>query len=253
VQVFHDIGEHAGRYKGFAEFLNDNGIIVYANDHRGHGKTAADEQSLGRIEGDAFNKILEDELIIRDLIEENHGELPIIILGHGFGSFIAQEFIIEHGREIDKVILSGTAVMTGSDIKAALKLASMQKRMFGDDSNGKIIENLLFRNYNSRFKDTSKSRLAWLNSDPEEVKKQEEDPLCNVTYSVGFYYYLLEAISKLYIEERLEKIPKELPILLLAGEEDPMGGYGELVKRLSWIRQVMPKGIEIKEIFVQKN
>ena len=49
VQVFHDIGEHAGRYKGFAEFLNDNGIIVYANDHRGHGKTAADEQSLDEL------------------------------------------------------------------------------------------------------------------------------------------------------------------------------------------------------------
>jgi alpha-beta hydrolase superfamily lysophospholipase len=157
--------------------------------------------------------------------------LPIIVFGHSFGSFLVQEYIIRYGSEISGAVICGSAARTGPEIAMGKAVAYIQKGIFGERRKAKFIEALTFGSYNRRIKD-SKSKVAWVSSDAEEVRKYEEDPLCGTIFTAGFYYYLFKAFSKLYKKERLSKIPQHLPILIIAGEEDPVGGYGKLVKKL---------------------
>ncbi len=231
VQIFHGMAEHAGRYKEFAQYLNSRGFIVYADDHRGHGRTAGTVDQLGCIGGDGFNNIVNDEHVIKEFIQKKHKGLGIIILGHSFGSFVAQEYIMRYGRDIVGVILCGSAKKSGIDVGAGKILAYFQKSISGEDKKSKLLDFLSFGNNNKRIKD-SKCKSAWLSTDKEAVKKFDEDPFCGTIFTAGFYYYFLKGLSQLYIKERLQQIPSSLPVFIIAGEEDPVGNYGKSVRKL---------------------
>lgn len=231
VQIFHGMAEHGARYDCFARFLNSEGFIVYADDHRGHGKTSGGLKELGYIGEDGFNNIVEDEHIISKLIKEKHGDLPIILFGHSFGSFIGQEYIIRYGNEISGVIMSGSAARTGPEVLVGRVIAYIEKSIYGDKKKSKLIDHLCFGNNNKKIPH-NKYKFEWLSTDLEEVKRYERDPLCGTLFTAGFFYYFFKGLSKLYKKHRLAKIPKELPILIISGEEDPVGNYGALVKKL---------------------
>lgn len=231
VQIFHGMAEHAARYANFAKYLNSKDIIVYANDHRGHGKTAGTVEELGCIGKDGFNMIIEDEFVIKNLIKDKYEGLPIIIFGHSFGSFVAQEFIIRYGKEIDGAIICGSAARTGPEVFMGKALSYIEKSIYGEEKKSKLLDSLSFNGYNKRIKN-NQSKFDWLSCDSNIVKKYEEDPLCGTTFTSGFFYYFFKGMSILYKNERLNKIPKQLPIFIIAGSEDPVGNYGKLVKNL---------------------
>lgn len=231
IHIFHGMAEHAGRYKRLAEYLNTKGFIVYANDHRGHGKTTGTIEELGYIGEDGFNRIVEDQHIIKEVIKEKYPELPIFVLGHSFGSFIAQEYITRYGGEIQGVILSGSALMKGIDVTLGKFIATIEKSIFGDKKKSNLMDRLSFGSYNKKIKD-SKSQFEWLSTDLEEVKKYDDDPFCGTVFTTGFFYNFFKGLSKLYKKDRLDKIPKKIPIFILAGDEDPVGRYGKSVRKL---------------------
>jgi alpha-beta hydrolase superfamily lysophospholipase len=231
VQIFHGMAEHAGRYKEFAEFLNDKGFAVYADDHRGHGKTAGTVEELGCIDQDGFNKIVEDEYIINNYIREKHRDLPLFIFGHSFGSFVAQEYMLKHGKEVAGVVLCGSAAKTGPEINAGKIIAFIEKSIFGERRKSKLIDHLSFSTFNKGIPN-SKSKFDWVSTDEEEVRKYETDPFCGTIFTAGFFYYFFKGLSSLYTRERLAQLPQKLPLYIIAGEEDPVGGYGVLVKKL---------------------
>lgn len=231
IQIFHGMAEHGKRYERLARYLNKHGFIVFADDHRGHGRTAGDLESIGYIGKDGFNLIVEDEHKISLLLREKYPGLPLFIIAHSFGSFIAQEYIIRYGGEISGVVLCGSAAMDTLKAKAGYVVAALVKKLRGEMHKSWLLDYLSFGNFNKRVKD-SKSRFAWLSTDKEEVKKYEEDPFCGTLFTAGFFYYLAQAFLELYKKERLFNIPPDLPIFIIAGEDDPVGEYGELVKRL---------------------
>jgi alpha-beta hydrolase superfamily lysophospholipase len=231
IQIFHGLAEHAGRYKRFAQYLNNNDIIVYADDHRGHGKTNETIEEIGYIGEDGFNKIIDDEHRINMSIKEKYKGIPVIILGHSFGSFVAQEYIIRYGNEIDGVILSGSAAMMGANVLMGKMISKVQRTFLGEHKKSYLIDKLSMGNYNAKIKNL-KYEHQWLSTDLEEVKKYEEDPLCGEVLTIGFYYYLFRALSIMYNKNRTINIPKKLPIYIISGEEDPVGSYGKSVKKL---------------------
>jgi len=231
VQIFHGMSEHALRYQHFALFLNRNGYAVFADDHRGHGKTAGNTDKLGIIGKDGFNMIVEDEYCLFRVIREKYPGIPVFILGHSFGSFVAQEYITRYGNEISGVILSGSALQKGVDIAFGRLIASLQKKLFGEDKKGKLLSLLSFGTYNKRIPD-AKYRFAWLTTDEEEVARYENDPYCGAVASTGFYYYMLKAFKSMYSDKKIGLIPDELPILIISGTEDPVGAYGKKVRKL---------------------
>jgi len=231
LHIFHGMAEHAGRYREFAEYLNRNGIIVYASDHRGHGKTAGRVEELGYIGEDGFNAIVEDKHIIFEQMKQDHPELPMFLLGHSFGSFLAQEYILRYGSELKGVILSGSAAQKGPQVYAGRLISSFERLIFGEKKQSKLLDRLSFGNYNKRTGDSG-HKFGWLSSDIKEVIKYEEDSFCGTIFTTGFYYYFMKGLTKLYKKSRLNLIPTELSIYIISGEEDPVGGYGKLVKQL---------------------
>lgn len=237
IQIFHGMGEHAARYDRFAQVMNSQGIIVFGDDHRGHGKTAEMNGKPGVIGKDGFNKIVEDEYMLTRSIKEKHPGLPVYVFAHSFGSFIGQEYIIRYGREIDGIILCGSAAQRGLEFRFGKALAAVLMKIFGEDEKANLLEKMSFGTYNKRV-DTS-DQTNWLSRDAEEVRKYKEDTLCGFTCSLGFYYYFIDGLNQLYKKVRLESIPKRLPINIIAGQEDPVGHYGKRVEKLYKIYQAL--------------
>lgn len=246
IQIFHGMSEHAGRYKRFAEFLNQNGFIVYANDHRGHGKTAETVDAIGYIGEDGFNKIIEDGYILTGIIKRKHPGLRVVILGHSFGSFVAQDYITRYGSGIAGVILSGSAFNNKLKLNLGRVITAFQVKFDSGRGKAYLIDKMAFDNFNSRIgKDASD--FAWLSSNEAEVKKYQEDPLCGAVLTKNFYYYFFKGLIKLHKAKKITRIPKSLSIYICSGEEDPVGSYGRTVRKLYELyRNVGIENVQIK-------
>ena len=231
VQIFHGMAEHSERYDDFARYLNSKGFIVYADDHRGHGYSVKEGSVQGYIGEDGFNSIVEDEKSISDLIRKNHKDLPLYVFAHSFGSFIGQEYITRYSNEIDGIILSGSCKQDGLDLKMGKVLASIQKSLFNETEKAKLIDKLSFGAYNSKVKNR-KTNCDWLSRDEKEVKKYLDDEMCGFISPINFYNHMFTGLSELYKVEKLKKINKNLSIIVLSGDEDPVGKYGKGVMRL---------------------
>ena len=231
VQIFHGMAEHSERYDDFAKYLNSKGFIVYADDHRGHGLSVKEGSVQGYIGEDGFNRIVEDEKEISNLIRKSYKELPLYIFAHSFGSFIGQEYITKYSKEIDGIILSGSSKQDGIDLKMGKVLASIQKLLFNETAKAKLIDKLSFGAYNSKVQNR-KTNCDWLSRDEKEVNKYLEDEKCGFISPINFYNHMFNGLSKLYKLEKLNKIDKNLSILVISGDEDPVGKYGKGVRRL---------------------
>lgn len=231
VQIFHGMAEHSGRYDDFAKFLNLKGFIVYADDHRGHGLSVGEKNVLAYVGEDGFNNIVEDERNILEIIRKSYKDLPLYIFAHSFGSFIGQEFIIRYSNVIQGIILSGSAKQDGIEIKFAKLLANLQNFLFDNSKPAKLLDKLSFGSYNDKVENKT-SKFDWLSRDKNEVNKYIEDDLSGYVSPIDFYYNLFHGFKDLYKRDRLSKINKELPILIISGDMDPVGKYGDSVKRL---------------------
>jgi alpha-beta hydrolase superfamily lysophospholipase len=234
IQIFHGMAEHSGRYNEFAEYLNSNGYIVYASDHRGHGRTVGTLSELGYIGKDGFNVIIQDKHLIFEKMKQEHPEIPMLLLGHSFGSFLAQEYIIRYGNELKGVILSGSAAQIGFKVYGGRLISSFERLILGEKKQSKLLNALSFGSYNKRFV-SDRHKFAWLSTNLEEVKKYQEDPFCGTVFTTGFFYYFMKGLIMIYKKKRLATISKQLPIYIISGQEDPVGEYGKLVRKLNKI------------------
>lgn len=230
VQISHGMAEHAARYARFAEWLNKRGYTVYAEDIRGHGKTAGIPDEIGYIGKDGFNRIVEDKYILTGLIKEKHPGLPVFMLGHSFGSFVMQDYMTKHGNEAAGVILSGSAMNEGLDVRAGLILASIMK-LFGEKKRNAILDGLMFGSFNRRIENPA-GKFDWLSRDGREVAAYESDPLCGGVFTTNFFHELLKSFTRQYGRGKTSGIPKKLPICIISGDDDPVGGYGKRVSKL---------------------
>src|SRR6202035_1225823 len=114
VQIAHGLGEHIGRYAELAEVLVEDELVVYGNDHRGHGLTAKSSgSSFGDFGPGGFNQLVDDMISLRVIAKNEHPGKPYILLGHSMGSFAAQQFVLDHSHSIDGLVLSGSGTLDG--------------------------------------------------------------------------------------------------------------------------------------------
>lgn len=226
VQIIHGMSEHAFRYDEFAKKLNKAGYIVFADDHRAHGKTAGELSRIGKYDKDnLFLDTLQDEIFISKMLKKYN--LPLYVFGHSYGSFLTQAYI-EKCKLYEKAIICGSALMKNrAKVKVGLFIAKMTMRHKGKDAPAKLIEKMSFNSYNKKCKGG-----YWINSDEEEGKKYYADPLCTQPFSAKFYVDFFGAFSTIYKKEYVDAIDKSKPILLIAGKEDPVGDYGKSVINL---------------------
>lgn len=230
VQILHGMAEHIGRYDAFARFLNTKGFVVLGDDHRGHGKTAG-ENNLGKVpDGDCFFDTVQDEILITKYAAETY-KLPVIIFGHSYGSFLAQAYIQRNSSVIIGAVLCGSACQNGIDVKAGKLLASVQSAVYGKDAEAGLIRKMSFGAYDAQFI-TENKEFAWGNRDDKEREKYLADPMCNFTLSLGFYKSFFAALRKIHRSKNLSNIRKDLPVFIISGDRDPVGGNGKLVSKL---------------------
>lgn len=226
LQIVHGMAEHVSRYDDFAAFMNNAGFIVVGDDHRAHGDTDPDALGLAG-EGDLFEKTVADEKGITALIKERYG-LPVTVLGHSYGSFLTQRYLTLGTQDIAGCILMGSAAMTGFVPNLGRKIAAKKLKKGEKDARGNFFAAQTFMKYDKKIKDGTN---GWLCRDAAEVGKFNTDPQCNFTCSNGFYYYFfggMQAIAR----DTGENIRKDLPLLIISGDADGVGGYGKLVKKL---------------------
>jgi len=223
VQISHGMAEHASRYEDFAGTLVKSGYGVYANDHRGHGKTAGSLNDIGYFApNNGWSLVVNDMYKLNSIIAKDHPGLPIYLLGHSMGSLLSRSFIIRYGDRLSGVILIGTSGDPGALKYIGILIAKFEMKMKGKKVKSPMLDNLSFGNYNKAFA-PNRTRFDWLSRDASSVDKYVNDPFCGDIFSAGFFYDLLTGIKDIGSFSNIENISEDLPILLLSGEDDPVG------------------------------
>jgi alpha-beta hydrolase superfamily lysophospholipase len=232
VHISHGMAEYALRYDSFARFLAEQGYTVFAHDHRGHGQSIQDSAPMGHLaDKDGLWRVINDLKEIIEYTKKTYPESKYVLFAHSFGSFAAQVFITKYGSLINSLILSGTTSFMGGLGSLTRLLASVISIFSSVRNPSPFLTSIAFGSYNTKISKPS-SPNAWLSRDEEEVKKYDESPLCGFPCTPGFYKDLGEAFTIMNKKANMKKIPKHITILLIAGTDDPVGGYGKQVKKL---------------------
>jgi len=244
VQIVHGLAEHAARYARVAEALGRAGYSVYADDHRGHGRTARTPAELGLFaERDGWTKCVEDLWLLNRRIAADHPGLPIVLLGHSLGSFMAQYFMSEHGEALAAAVLSASNGKPPPIALVGLLLAHLERLRLGQRGHSPLMQALFFGAFNKPF-EPARTPFDWLSRDTAEVDKYIADPLCGFESTVQLYIDVLQGLRETAKPSRQARIPKNLPIYIFNGSRDPVSdNIDQLLKAYvaAGLRQVVHK------------
>lgn len=231
VQIVHGMSEYVERYEEFAQFLTEKGFAVTGEDHLGHGKTAPEGGTYGYFcEQDPATVVVRDVHRLKKMTQALYPGVPYVILGHSMGSFILRNYLCRYGSGISGAVIMGTGMQPTGLIRMSKLLASVQKLFCGPKHVSHLINQLAFGSYNKRY-EAVRTQSDWLSRDAERVDRYLADPLCGFVFTVNGFQTLFELIARIQKKENLEKVPNQLPVFMVSGTDDPVGDYGEGVKR----------------------
>jgi len=236
IHISHGMAEHCARYARLAERLTAAGFAVSAADHRGHGRTSEDGPARGIFaEVNGWATAAED---LRDMVRrlrEQRPNVPLFLMGHSMGSLLCQQ-ILTDGGEVPKllagVVLSGTSGKPPFIAAVGRYLARFERWRLGPRGRSPLIHALTFQDFNNKFKPT-RTECDWLSRDPAEVDKYVADPDCGFQCSVQLWIDVLDAIPQFTSDPAQARVRTDLPMLLFAGDRDPVGEDGKSVQSLA--------------------
>ncbi len=230
VQIVHGIAEHVDRYSEFAAFLNEQGILVVAEDHMGHGGSVGPGDTLGYFAGGWF-KAVQDTYRILCNTRMEYPDVPYFLLGHSMGSFMARTLIAKYPKcGISGAILSGSGWTHRALINTLTAACTLVGKREGFDRPSKLLNDLVFSGYSSRV-EHRRTAWDWLTRDSRTVDAYVADPLCGFPATAGLLRDMMTGLR--YIQEpvHIQRMKKDLPVLFISGSDDPVGGYGQGVKQ----------------------
>lgn len=232
LQITHGMVEFIERYLPFAEFLTSKGYMVVGHDHIGHGQSVASKEDWGYFcEGTPSDIVVADMHKLRVLIQEDNPKVPYFMLGHSMGSFMLRKYLAVHNEKLRGAIIMGTGFIPGNMTSLALKLTAVVAKIRGSRYRSKLIQSLAFGADYKGFDMTGEQpENSWLTKDVEIVKAYYKEPRCTFMFTVNGYKGLFEAVNFSCDAENAAKIPKKLPLFIVSGEQDPVGGLGKGVK-----------------------
>ena len=231
VQIVHGVAEYIERYHDFACFLAENGYVTAGDDHLGHGYSVSDDSELGWFaEENGWMTIVRDEKKLHDLLVELHPGVPMILLGHSMGSFMARTYLGLWPNDFDLSILSGTGWQPLFVCKAGLAMANKEIKAHGTRYRSQVLQNLAFGSYLKKIEDPI-GKNDWINRDEEEIRRYDADPLCGFTGTAGLMRDMMYGLSLICRDSHMEKMNKSMPVLFISGDADPVGNWGKGVKK----------------------
>lgn len=231
LQLVHGMTEYVDRYDEFARFLCNHGIAVIGHDHPGHGYSAVDETTgrelpgcqLGYYsDGDGMEVVLGNMIRVTHLVGQRFHDVPNIILGHSMGSFFLRRYLTMYSREVHGAIIMGTGAQPALLLKAGRMLAEAVKALRGRHYRSNLLYNLSNGAYQKVFK--GEGRNAWLSRNTESVAQYNANPLCNTGFTASAYADFFRCMVEVATQCDMDDIRKDLPVLIVSGSEDPVGG-----------------------------
>lgn len=234
VIIMTGMEEHSLRYDEFATYLNKEGFNVYCIDHFGQGENVhPDMKNKGVWPKSGYRKMVEavDLLVAKIRITCK----PLFIFAHSMGSFMAQDYIQRHSHHVSKVVLCGTGAQNPV-AGIGYQLARLVCLFKGRNTRAKLLDKLMFGSFNKGI-EQPKTAYDWLSYNEENVTKYIEDPLCGFGPNNGFCLEFLKGLKRLYRKKFLQRIRKDMDILIISGQDDPVSNFGKDIVRLEKMYQ----------------
>ena len=227
LQIAHGMVEFIDRYEGFAEYLCNLGFVVTGNDHLGHGNSVISKDDWGYFAKDnGYNVVLNDMHKLTSLNKDLFPNKPYFLLGHSMGSFFARYYLCKYGNELDAAIIMGTGQQASATLSAGKLTCKMLSAVKGWRYRSSLVNNMALGSYNKKW-EPSVTHCDWLTKDNKIVEWYSKEPKCQFVFTLNGYYNLFSCMSEIIKPENLAKMPKELPVLLVSGEDDPVGEFGK--------------------------
>lgn len=236
VLMLHGMAEHKERYREFAEVLCKNGFAAIAYDHAGHGASLPDERRTGLLgEKAGADAVVADCLDVRSWIEERLGPIPCVLFGHSFGSFVAREVMRTAGDRFTAFVFSGTAAHPGVRGRLGRRIAAIAVVLRGANKRAPRLQKLTTGG-NNRHIASPRTSYDWLSRDRSEVDAYVEDPACGFVPCTSFFRDLATLLLRINSPRQLESIVTDRPVLIIAGDDDPVTAWGRGTER---VREVL--------------
>ena len=237
IQLHHGLAEHSLRYDRLGSILSESGWVLNAYDMRGHGRSAenADKNGSGMFgklaDKKGFDRVVKDLKAVTDNLKSDFPGKKAILLGHSFGSFVAQGFIEEYGKDIDACILCGTAGPRPALVAFGSFAAHLITFFTGKNRCLKLMDKLSFGSYNARV-ENPRTFFDWLSVNQMNVDMYIMDNWCGFPLTNSFFCHMTEGLMKIHKKSNIKKIPSSLPVYFIWGSDDPVGTYGQTIRKL---------------------
>ncbi|MBW8444230.1 MAG: alpha/beta hydrolase [Arenimonas sp.] len=233
VVICHGLAEHSRRYRRFAEALSAAGYHVFAHDHRGHGETTAIDAPPGRFaRREGWRLVIADTLALRDFAAGQYPGLPVILFGHSMGGLVALNTAADHPEAFDAVAVWNSNFRPGLAGRFALLVLAIERILKGSDVPSQILPRATFLAWGKRIPNR-RTDADWLSRDPQEVDAYVNDPLCGFDASVSLWRDVFTLTFRGASVEQLSLLPKDKPIHLVGGGQDPATDNAKAVQWLS--------------------
>lgn len=233
-QIVHGMTEHIARYEKIMFELAEAGWLCFGYDNLGHGHTVKEDSELGFIAGEnGYDLLVRDVKAFSDAVFSEFGreEKPYCLMGHSMGSFIVR-LAAERYVQPDRLIVMGTSGANPA-AGAGLALIAVIKTFFGENHISNLIESIAFGSYNKRFGGGTKDDpKPWLTTDEAVRRRYYADKFCTFRFTVSAMGDLIRLIKLTNRAEWYRSLPKDMSVLLISGEEDPVGNYGKGVREV---------------------
>ncbi len=245
IMLAHGLAEHSARYARFGEELAACGFELFAIDQRGHGQTAQ-HGVLGHFaDEDGWQKVVSDLASLNHHIRQHYQTLPIFLLGHSMGSYIAQAYLMQHSCSLQGAILSGSNYQPAALYRSAGLITRFERWRLGPQGRSKLINFLSFGSFNKSFK-PARTEFDWLSRDPQEVDRYVSDPLCGFIATTQLWIDLLGGLEGISSVKQLSQIDPGLPVLVIGGDCDPVSAGKRLNDLAGALRVAGLKNVELK-------
>lgn len=241
VQIVHGMCEYKERYEGFIDYLTQNGYIVFAHDHRGHGGSVTANENLGYFGDKKGEAIVDDAALVTDEIRRLYPGLSVTLFGHSMGSLVVRAYIQKYEEKIDKLIVCGSP-SKNSLAGFGLMLNGVISAFRGKKYRSRLMANASTGGGDDKFPGEGKN--AWLTRDKTVVEKYNADEKCNFVFSCNGFSNLLHLVKNAYKKKKYPAKHSDLPIFFMAGADDPViGSEKKWLEAQQFLRDVGYKNV----------